>query len=84
MSRNFTPLYIKIAIAFHCSPDPASFFASINEWDSTPARECREHMVENGLLTEAYQPTEKLTFWVHHLCAQPLPVSVFRIPDTPS
>lgn len=76
-----SPLTIQIAIAIHVSHEwPEQFFPG-QSWWSEPAKAAREWLRDNGMVSAEGAPTDKLAAWVSFICATPLPVQEWRLPE---
>lgn len=72
-----SPLQIKMALAYYCSPSPELMFLK-DQWESEAADDARMWLQESGLIAwnyvnGEYRGTEKLTAYCLKLCSIPLP-----------
>ncbi|PJN96671.1 hypothetical protein CNY89_01180 [Amaricoccus sp. HAR-UPW-R2A-40] len=81
-----SPLTIKMAIAYYVSPTSPEQFFTPETWACAPAREARDWLFENDLLyrdetADITHLAPKLAAWVDFICATPLPVQEWRLPE---
>ncbi len=75
-----TPLQLMVAIAHWVTDRPQQYFTP-ETWNAWPCVAAREELRERGMITWDGYGTEKLKFYIDHLCAQPYPVESFKIPS---
>jgi len=81
-----SPLTIQMALAFNASQAPEQFFSHMT-WSSAPAKEARAWLLANDMLERdpdnslVCLSTPKLAAWVGFICATPLPVQEWRLPE---
>ena len=76
----FSPLELRIMLAFAVTLEPQQFFPD-RQWTSKPADQARNMMRGEGLLDGDDKATNKLLFYINHLCRTPLPIDTFTIPE---
>jgi hypothetical protein len=64
---------IRMAMAFYACGEPARHFTK-EAWNSEAGSLSRLWLHENGLIDGSGNPTLKLSAYINHLLAQPLPV----------
>lgn len=82
MINPVTPLIIRVMLACHVSSEPDRQFA-VEQWGSTACEGARAWLMDNGLIDGELQATERGRAWVHFICAVPLPVAQWVLPDFP-
>jgi hypothetical protein len=74
------PITISIMLACYLSPQNIGDHA-LGEWNSPAGIKSRRWLQERGLIGDDYCATDKGRAWAKHICATPLPVSVWVLPE---
>lgn len=81
-----SPLTIRIMFAIHCVPSRTEQFVPSSEWNSDAGCEARQWLLENNLITNddgenGYRATERGKAWIAYICATPLPIPQWVLPN---
>lgn len=89
-SIEVSPLTIQIMFACFCSPEPSSWFEPA-QWASKAGIEVRHWLLERGLITGddgiphgEPRATDRGKAWVSFICATPLPIAHWVLPERPA
>jgi hypothetical protein len=76
-----SPLAINIMLACYVYPDPAKEVGQT--WFSHAGSEIRAWLIENDLIQDGdmFRATERGKAWVEFICATPVPVAQWRLPQ---
>ena len=77
-----SPLLVQMAFA-HAHTDLPEQFFSHAIWTSPASEECRNQLFKGGMIDKDDKGTDKLRFWVDHVCNIPWPEANFIIPLNP-
>lgn len=79
---NKSPLMVQMAFAHAHTDLPEQFFTT-EIWESNQAVSIRQILNQKGLIDDHGNGTDKLRFWVDHVCKIPWPEANFIIPLEP-
>lgn len=74
-----TPIKLKFALVHYYSADPSGELD--DQYWSEAGIETRKWLKDEGLVDDRGAATERLVVWIKHLCAQPLPVQTWKMPE---
>lgn len=81
MDDGVSPFTINIMLACYVSPEPEGVLGTA--WCSSAAVQCRQWLRINGLIDEREHATERGKAWVKFICATPMPVATWKLPERP-
>lgn len=73
------PITISIMLACYALVHPQD--GMLGEWNSPAGIQSRRWLQNNGLIDEDQKATDKGRAWVRGICATPLPVSAWVLPE---
>jgi hypothetical protein len=72
------PLCIEIMLACYYSTSPEEVFG--RRWNLQVIQDFRRWLIQNDLITEDHEATDRGRAWVDYICRTPLPVQTWSLP----
>lgn len=74
-----SPLAIAIMLACYVTPEPAQLVGTT--WASPSGVQVRQWPRRNDLIDDRWRATERGKAWVKFICATPMPVATWTMPE---
>jgi hypothetical protein len=74
------PIAVNFMLACYVTPIPAEHLGHA-VWNSGAGLETRKWLQDNGLINEDNRATKRGEAWVEYICATPLPVARWGLPE---